>query len=143
MFQACSAMILAYLLIISHSSHSREFTLHLLKNLPHIKMYVYILLRADTEKSRMMDLLNTSLTHPHPVPCSTHCPVQSNPVLQGLSSELRALKNELMETQFGVTKTEATTASIESRVKHIEQKVHAHTYVCVGNHHFSLPTNFH
>ncbi|XP_064398013.1 myosin-4-like isoform X2 [Halichondria panicea] len=72
--------------------------------------------RSDTEKLRMMDLLNTSLSR------STAASI-ADPLLQGISSDVMCLKSEVMEAQLGVNKSKATTASMESRIRNIEKKV--------------------
>ncbi len=81
------------------------------------KHLTVFLARSDTEKLRMMDLLNTSLSR------STAASI-ADPLLQGISSDVMCLKSEVMEAQLGVNKSKATTASMESRIRNIEKKVH-------------------
>ncbi len=69
----------------------------------------------------MMDLLNTSLSLSTAVPYTATS--IADPLLQGISSEVRSLKSEVMEAQLVVIKSEATTASMESRIRNIEKKV--------------------
>ncbi len=86
------------------------------------KHLTVFLARSDTEKLRMMDLLNTSLSRSTAAPYTAAS--IADPLLQGISSDVMCLKSEVMEAQLGVNKSKATTASMESRIRNIEKKVH-------------------